>query len=56
MFFSFTEWTHEVLSSSLNSVMDNFRLLGSVEALAAIFKVTSLIHAYGSLSQYAKLN
>ncbi|XP_057533756.1 tubulin-folding cofactor D isoform X1 [Amaranthus tricolor] len=40
-FTSFTEWTHEVLSSSLNSVMDNFRLLGSVEALAAIFKIGS---------------
>lgn len=37
-FTSFTEWTHEVLSLSSDNVLDHFRLLGAVEALAAIFK------------------
>lgn len=37
--FSFTSWTHEVLSSATGDFMDHFRLLGAVEALAAIFKV-----------------
>lgn len=37
--FSFVEWTHEVLSSGTDDVMSHFRLLGAVEALAAIFKV-----------------
>ncbi|XP_010259036.1 PREDICTED: tubulin-folding cofactor D [Nelumbo nucifera] len=40
-FSSFIEWTHEILSSATNDVMDHFRLLGVVEALAAIFKVGS---------------
>ncbi|EEF50351.1 tubulin-folding cofactor D [Ricinus communis] len=37
-FTSFTEWTHEVLSSGTDDVMSHFQLLGVVEALAAIFK------------------
>ncbi|KAL9429999.1 hypothetical protein AB3S75_025391 [Citrus x aurantiifolia] len=37
-FASFVEWTHEVLSSVTDDVMNHFRLLGVVEALAAIFK------------------
>ncbi|OVA02998.1 Tubulin-specific chaperone D [Macleaya cordata] len=37
-FTSFIEWTHEVLSSVTDDVLDRFRLLGVVEALAAIFK------------------
>ncbi|GMH31278.1 hypothetical protein Nepgr_033121 [Nepenthes gracilis] len=43
-FISFIEWTHAVLSSSSDNVVDHFCLLGVVEALAAIFKgkVTSL--------------
>lgn len=40
-FTSFVEWTHEVLSSNTDDVMDLFRLLGVVEALAAIFKAGS---------------
>ncbi|XP_028105793.1 tubulin-folding cofactor D [Camellia sinensis] len=40
-FISFTEWTHEVLSSITDNVMDHFRLLGAVEALASIFKAGS---------------
>lgn len=40
-FTSFIGWTHEVLSSSSDNVLDHFRLLGSVEALAAIFKAGS---------------
>ncbi|XP_052192957.1 tubulin-folding cofactor D [Diospyros lotus] len=38
---SFIDWTHKVLSSVTEDVMDHFRLLGAVEALAAIFKVGS---------------
>ncbi|KAK9143260.1 hypothetical protein Syun_012660 [Stephania yunnanensis] len=37
-FISFIEWTHEVISSAADDFMDRFRLLGVVEALAAIFK------------------
>lgn len=37
--FSFVQWAHEVLSSNTDDVMDLFRLLGAVEALAANFKV-----------------
>ncbi|KAK6918554.1 Tubulin-specific chaperone D, C-terminal [Dillenia turbinata] len=37
-FSSFIEWTREVLASRTGDVMDHFRLLGAVEALAAIFK------------------
>ncbi|KAK9103212.1 hypothetical protein Sjap_020466 [Stephania japonica] len=37
-FISFIEWTHEVVSSAADDFMDRFRLLGVVEALAAIFK------------------
>ncbi|EOA23407.1 hypothetical protein CARUB_v10016587mg [Capsella rubella] len=40
-FLSFFEWTHEVLSSTEDSVMSHFRLLGVLEALAAIFKTAS---------------
>ncbi|KAK9274057.1 hypothetical protein L1049_018871 [Liquidambar formosana] len=40
-FISFVEWTHEVLSSVMDDVMNQFRLLGAVEALAAIFKAGS---------------
>ncbi|KAL2892431.1 Tubulin-folding cofactor D [Bienertia sinuspersici] len=40
-FTSFTDWTHEVLSSSSDNALDHFRLLGAVEALAAIFKAGS---------------
>ncbi|XP_027113016.1 tubulin-folding cofactor D-like isoform X1 [Coffea arabica] len=40
-FSSFTNWTHEVLSSQTNDVTDHFRLLGAGEALAAIFKTGS---------------
>lgn len=39
-FFSFVEWTDEVLSSKEDSVVNHFRLLGVMEALAAIFKVS----------------
>lgn len=37
-FVSFIGWTHEVLSAVTNDIVDHFRLLGVVEALAAIFK------------------
>ncbi|KAF5184838.1 Tubulin-specific chaperone d [Thalictrum thalictroides] len=40
-FTSFIEWTNEVLSSATDDFVDRFRLLGVVEALAAIFKVGS---------------
>ncbi|KAK6260823.1 Tubulin-specific chaperone D [Theobroma cacao] len=40
-FTSFIEWTHEVLSSTMDDVLSHFRLIGSVEALAAIFKAGS---------------
>nr|XP_010919466.1 tubulin-folding cofactor D isoform X3 [Elaeis guineensis] len=38
---NFTEWAHEVLLSVTDDVVDHFRLLGVVEALASIFKVGS---------------
>ncbi|CAI9769528.1 unnamed protein product [Fraxinus pennsylvanica] len=38
-FTSFIDWTHEILSSVEDNVIDHFRLLGAVEALAAIFKI-----------------
>ncbi|KAJ0113303.1 hypothetical protein Patl1_00240 [Pistacia atlantica] len=41
-FASFVEWTHEVLSSDTDYVMSHFRLLGVLEALAAVFKVRFL--------------
>ncbi|GAB2272008.1 hypothetical protein Dimus_006833 [Dionaea muscipula] len=41
VFTSFIQWTQEVFSSSSNNVVDHFRLLGAVEALAAIFKTGS---------------
>ncbi|MCL7043675.1 hypothetical protein MKW94_029328 [Papaver nudicaule] len=41
VFTSFIEWTHEVLSSGTDDVTDRFRLLGVVEALAAIFKAAN---------------
>ncbi|KAK2650585.1 hypothetical protein Ddye_018074 [Dipteronia dyeriana] len=37
-FTSFVEWTHEVLSSFTDDALSHFRLLGAVEALAAILK------------------
>ncbi|KAG9452420.1 hypothetical protein H6P81_005324 [Aristolochia fimbriata] len=40
-FSSFIEWTHEVLSSVTDDLVDHFRLLGVVEALAAIYKAGS---------------
>ncbi|XP_010449749.1 PREDICTED: tubulin-folding cofactor D-like isoform X2 [Camelina sativa] len=40
-FASFFEWTHEVLSSEGDSVVNNFCLLGVMEALAAIFMTAS---------------
>ncbi|KAJ4905299.1 Tubulin-folding cofactor D [Raphanus sativus] len=40
-FASFVEWTDEVLSSKEDSVVNHFRLLGVMEALAAIFKTAS---------------
>lgn len=40
-FISFIEWTREVLSNITDDTMDYFRLIGSVEALTAIFKVGS---------------
>ncbi|CAA0813577.1 Tubulin-folding cofactor D [Striga hermonthica] len=40
-FTSFIHWTHEIISSVEDSVVDHFRLLGVIEALAAIFKVGS---------------
>lgn len=40
-FNSFTEWAHEVLLSVSDDVVEHFRLLGVVEALASIFKVGS---------------
>ncbi|KAL2514966.1 Tubulin-folding cofactor D [Forsythia ovata] len=38
-FTSFMEWTHEIFSSVEDNVIDHFRLLGAVEALAVIFKI-----------------
>ncbi|XVE63278.1 hypothetical protein DITRI_Ditri07aG0007200 [Diplodiscus trichospermus] len=35
---SFIEWTHEVLSSTVDDVVSHFRFIGVVEALAAVFK------------------
>ncbi|KAF8083932.1 hypothetical protein N665_0744s0007 [Sinapis alba] len=40
-FTSFVEWTDEVLSFKEDSVVNHFRLLGVMEALAAIFKTAS---------------
>ncbi|KAJ8565468.1 hypothetical protein K7X08_008044 [Anisodus acutangulus] len=37
-FTSFVDWTHEVMSSLSNDVVNHFQLLGAVEALVAIFK------------------
>ncbi|KAL6538962.1 hypothetical protein OROMI_025288 [Orobanche minor] len=37
-FFSFLEWTHQVLSSHTDDVMNHFQLIGTLEALVAIFK------------------
>ncbi|KAM7261245.1 hypothetical protein ACFE04_026720 [Oxalis oulophora] len=34
----FIEWTHEILSSDKDDALNHFRVLGAVEALAAIFK------------------
>lgn len=39
IYFSFVEWTHEVMSSDTGDALHLFQLLGAVEALAAIFKV-----------------
>ncbi|GFP94995.1 tubulin-folding cofactor d [Phtheirospermum japonicum] len=40
-FTSFIDWAHDILSSVEDNVIDHFRLLGVVEALAAIFKIGS---------------
>ncbi|XP_019083189.1 PREDICTED: tubulin-folding cofactor D-like isoform X2 [Camelina sativa] len=40
-FKSFFEWTHEVLSFEEDNLVNNFCLLGVMEALAAIFKTAS---------------
>ncbi|PNY04717.1 tubulin-specific chaperone D-like protein, partial [Trifolium pratense] len=40
-FTSFVEWTHEVMSSVTEDVLQHFQLLGAIEALAAIFKAGS---------------
>ncbi|KAI3449108.1 hypothetical protein Pfo_005773 [Paulownia fortunei] len=40
-FTSFIDWAHKILSSAEDNVIDHFRLLGAVEALAAIFKIGS---------------
>lgn len=40
-FTCFIDWAHITLSSVEDNVMDHFRLLGVVEALAAIFKIGS---------------
>ncbi|CAH9148224.1 unnamed protein product [Cuscuta epithymum] len=40
-FNSFTVWTHVVISSVANDVNDHFQLLGTIEALATIFKTGS---------------
>lgn len=37
--FRFIDWTHGVLSSVTDDVVDHFRLLGAIEALAAVSKV-----------------
>ncbi|GAU17999.1 hypothetical protein TSUD_51090 [Trifolium subterraneum] len=37
----FVEWTHEVMSSVTEDVLQHFQLLGAIEALAAIFKAGS---------------
>ncbi|XVF87970.1 hypothetical protein PTKIN_Ptkin19aG0011000 [Pterospermum kingtungense] len=39
--FSFIEWIHEFLSSTVDDVVSHFQLIGAVEALAAIFKAGS---------------
>lgn len=40
-FTSFIDWSHEILSSTEDTMRDHFRILGAVEALAAIFKAGS---------------
>ncbi|XP_010559107.1 PREDICTED: tubulin-folding cofactor D [Tarenaya hassleriana] len=40
-FASFLGWTHEILSTQADDVLNHFRLLGVMEALAAIFKTAS---------------
>ncbi|EPS73351.1 hypothetical protein M569_01400, partial [Genlisea aurea] len=40
-FESFIDWTHQILSSMEYNVVDHFRMLGVVEALAAVFKIGS---------------
>ncbi|KAL6565863.1 hypothetical protein OROHE_004918 [Orobanche hederae] len=40
-FTSFINWAHEIISSVEDNVIDHFRLLGVIEALAAIFKIGS---------------
>ncbi|XP_051132533.1 tubulin-folding cofactor D [Andrographis paniculata] len=40
-FTSFVDWVHNILSSAENDVIDHFRLLGAVAAVAAIFKIGS---------------
>ncbi|KAI5401634.1 tubulin-folding cofactor D isoform X1 [Lathyrus oleraceus] len=40
-FNSFVEWTHEVMTSVTSDVLQHFEVLGTIEALAAIFKAGS---------------
>ncbi|CAK8570151.1 unnamed protein product [Lathyrus sativus] len=40
-FTSFVEWTHEVMTSVTADVLQHFEVLGTIEALAAIFKAGS---------------
>ncbi|KAL6560374.1 hypothetical protein OROGR_003933 [Orobanche gracilis] len=40
-FTSFINWAHEIISSVEDNIIDHFRLLGVIEALAAIFKIGS---------------
>ncbi|KAL6557242.1 hypothetical protein OROMI_017592 [Orobanche minor] len=40
-FTRFINWAHEIISSVEDNVIDHFRLLGVIEALAAIFKIGS---------------
>ncbi|KAL5059648.1 hypothetical protein RYX36_031252 [Vicia faba] len=40
-FTSFVEWTHEVMTSVTADVLQHFKVLGTIEALAAIFKAGS---------------
>lgn len=54
--FSFTGWAHnDVLSQDKEAVLDHFRLLGVVEALAAIFKVIFCYAQFTSFNHFIML-